>query len=264
MSSSAFAFDDEIIFHQHFDGVNNTQDFIPDYMPFYAYTYSANAGSVGIPRIVDGGKFSQYYFSAEDKRFSYNWNYLRYVNIPNIEAGDDYTIDFWIYIDFQQFGGSGYIMCNSANRISNPPNWAINHTPVHSQYEFVYWEPGAALYVNYLPNQWYHIAFVREGLTLKSYMNGVLDESVVSTSQAIDFSVLTIGDIFVSGNAFGNIAFGLDEFRITKGAKWTSNFTPYNAPYAYAPIQRRVIMQTDGKTHMKPDGELKLDWNRGE
>ena len=46
MCLPGFCLDRDIIFHQHFDGA--PQAFEPDWMPFFAYTYSANVQNYGI------------------------------------------------------------------------------------------------------------------------------------------------------------------------------------------------------------------------
>jgi hypothetical protein len=82
-------------------------------------------------------------------------------------------------------------------------------------------------------NRWYHIAMVRSGSTAYLFIDGVQDAIQTGVTGAINYD---------SGGAFGVGCTGLsvpyssgkylDEFRLSVGiARWTSNFTPPDAPY---------------------------------
>lgn len=78
-------------------------------------------------------------------------------------------------------------------------------------------------------NQWSHIAWVRSGTTLRCYVNGTQDDSAVTYSTAINAaaSTLTIGKN-VDGNYFDGY---IDEYRVTKAARYTASFTPPTAAF---------------------------------
>lgn len=80
-------------------------------------------------------------------------------------------------------------------------------------------------------NVWHHVAFVRDGTTLRLFLDGVSQATATFTG-AIDSitDTLDIGYDNSTGIRFfnGNI----DEVRITKGvARYTANFTPPASPF---------------------------------
>jgi hypothetical protein len=87
--------------------------------------------------------------------------------------------------------------------------------------------------------QWYHLAAVRSGDSLRMYVNGV------STSATSLTSAWTVGDssrVLQIGEQDGNNYMNgyLDEVRFTKGtALWTSNFTPPTRRNLSAPVVDR-------------------------
>lgn len=75
-------------------------------------------------------------------------------------------------------------------------------------------------------NTWYHIAISRSGNTLKAFVNG---NSIGSTTDSTSYTqqVLNIGQR--PSSAYALIGY-LDDFRITKAARYISNFTPPTSP----------------------------------
>lgn len=80
---------------------------------------------------------------------------------------------------------------------------------------------------------WYHVAIVRNSATLTCYLNGTAEATTynistysVNSSQA----PLLIGN---AGYSYATEGFNgwIDEFRISKVARWTSDFTPPIAEY---------------------------------
>jgi hypothetical protein len=73
-------------------------------------------------------------------------------------------------------------------------------------------------------NVWTHVAFVREGSSIKGYLNGSL---VVTASDSRTYSQITSVTIGGNNNNTQNFIGYIDDLRITKGlARYTSNFTP--------------------------------------
>jgi hypothetical protein len=80
---------------------------------------------------------------------------------------------------------------------------------------------------------WFHVAFVRTGNTLKLFVNGVQeggDNACSGTMTDGTGGGFAIGRL---GAAEGGVWNGwIDEFRISKGiARWTANFTPPTSAY---------------------------------
>jgi hypothetical protein len=72
---------------------------------------------------------------------------------------------------------------------------------------------------------WYHVAFVRSGSTITAYHNGVSAGSATWAS-TISGTTPTIGSYssyYINGH--------YDEFRISKTARYTGNFTPATTPF---------------------------------
>lgn len=82
---------------------------------------------------------------------------------------------------------------------------------------------------------WHHIAFVRDGNTLRLFIDGSADgtDDVTGVTANDAAAKFTIGRW---GEYAGNYYTGwIDEFRFSKGiARWTSNFTPPTS--AYSPV----------------------------
>jgi hypothetical protein len=84
-------------------------------------------------------------------------------------------------------------------------------------------------------NTWHHIALVRNGNTLTSYIDGVADGTkdvtgLTANSSVSNFSIGRMGMKDVADNYFDG---WIDEFRFSKGiARWTANFTPPTSAYA--------------------------------
>lgn len=80
-------------------------------------------------------------------------------------------------------------------------------------------------------NQWYHVAFVRQGTTCYLFVDGVMEGNIGGMNQDIPTGgVLSIGYFQTGVNAF--FTGFIDELRFTKGvARYTANFTPPTAAF---------------------------------
>ena len=76
-------------------------------------------------------------------------------------------------------------------------------------------------------NTWYHVALVRSGSTLSAYINGSLVGSSTYANNLSD-GTCCIGKIINGSIPFNGY---MDDFRITKFARYTANFTPPNAQF---------------------------------
>ena len=86
------------------------------------------------------------------------------------------------------------------------------------------------IYTGIAINTWYHVALVRNGSTMLSFLNGVLVNtqtiSITSKDAGATFNIGTNND---TGSYFNGY---IDEVRITKGiARYTSNFTPQTTAF---------------------------------
>ena len=89
-------------------------------------------------------------------------------------------------------------------------------------------------------NGWTHLAYVRKNGTVNMFINGVLQSAMTVTNNVnytAPFSVKLGG---VNGYGY-NVNAYYDQFRVTKAARYTSNFTPASTPYASQPPANGTI-----------------------
>ena len=86
------------------------------------------------------------------------------------------------------------------------------------------------IYTGIAINTWYHVALVRNGSNMLSFLNGVLANTLTISITSKDAgTTFNIGTNNNAGNYFNGY---IDEVRITKGiARYTSNFTVPSAPF---------------------------------
>ena len=111
-----------------------------------------------------------------------------------------------------------------------------------------------------LPGVWYHYAFLRDGSTLRLFVNGVQEDSdtavgAFNSSAELEIAALNAGDIGFAGC--------ISELRISKGiARWTSNFTPQTTPYEIDSYTKLLIHCEGDKSSSEHnvilDGSTKL------
>lgn len=152
-----------------------------------------------------------------------------YLSVPDSSDWDmaDFTIDFWVRLSstsvIQGFLGrlsttdSGWLNLYWNNTLARIE---ANVRGVNGSFS---WSPSA--------NTWYHLAFIRDGSTFKTYVDGIaLSGSITSASALAPAGAITFGraDNFQLNG-------WIDELRIVSGqAIWTSNFTPPTAEYTDA------------------------------
>ena len=162
--------------------------------------------------------------------FDGNADYLSLSTALSFAATDDFTVECWIYktaVDPSGytvlFYGAGGTQFNFDAVNIGSIGLAINNTTVVAS---------ASTGTSVTSNTWHHLAWTRQGTTVRAFVNGVLMGS--GTSNAA-FSLSEIG-------RFGQTPFGyemngyIDDIRITKGlARYTANFTPPAAAFPDAP-----------------------------
>lgn len=152
-----------------------------------------------------------------------------YISLPQSSDWDfgsgDFTIEFWAYL--LSHGGGGY---NHYFSIINQNTFGFK-----SYSDFYYLAANGSVQVSTsappVLNSWQHIALVRNGTSLKIFVNGV--ESGSSTISPETSYGSSSGSSYVGSGWSGEYLHGyIDEFRITKGiARYASNFTPANLAF---------------------------------
>jgi hypothetical protein len=150
------------------------------------------------------------------------------VNILPSVGTSDYSIECWVYLSNVSTGNfiftfgdykqpSGIVLyVNSSGRIGAFGNNALIVA-------------GTTQAVS--STTWTHLAWCRQGTTLRLFVNGVMD-GTASNSQDLSNALNQIGRGLYDTNPGGNFNGYIDDLRITKGvARYTSNFTPPTAPF---------------------------------
>lgn len=146
----------------------------------------------------------------------------------------DFTHDFWVYRP-TTWGGWNFVAGQENDNIAGACSAVDSTTTMRFGYRRsvsadVWFKSGVAVPAA----TWTHIAFVRASGVGYVFVDGVLDGS--SFAMTTDFAVQ--GDNIGFGSSLANsnnprlTGSYMDEIRISKVARWTSNFTPPTAPYA--------------------------------
>lgn len=161
-----------------------------------------------------------------EKSFYFNGSsYLYTIVDSNLDLGsEDFTIECWVY----QTVLSGYPRI--FDYTTNDFHLEINKLGQ------VYWKIGGVISTSSAAvsiNEWNHIALVRSGTMVTCYLNGTsICSGTVSGSLPITVGgKLAIG-YGLSEGATNYLKGYIDEFRISKVARWTANFTPPTEPYS--------------------------------
>jgi hypothetical protein len=83
-------------------------------------------------------------------------------------------------------------------------------------------------------NTWYHLAVVRNGATISIYINGTADSNTLNYGTATVFTSPTSVLIGAQSNSSGTRYYFdgyIDDFRISKMARYTGNFTAPTEPF---------------------------------
>jgi hypothetical protein len=145
--------------------------------------------------------------------------------LPFTFGTGDFTIETWIYIVTFQSGGLAAIWCNGGGAMGSFGFYILN-SKLRADYYF-----GAAFQGSSTLglNQWYHIAFAKQGNTFRWFLNGNIDHTSTPVPQNNTSNLCELGRIWQGA---GNQLIYIDDFRITKGvARYTAAFTPPTAPF---------------------------------
>lgn len=140
-----------------------------------------------------------------------------YISMPvnvGIQATENFTIEFWVY---STVGGTQQTFVSLGNGINiwkNTSNQLVVDDGSTGQ--------SAWTGVTISLNQWVHIAVVKNGSTTTGYINGAATGSHTFTPGSI--TTINIGR-FWTGSYYYFTGY-IDDLRITKYARYTTNFTP--------------------------------------
>lgn len=152
---------------------------------------------------------------------------------------DSFTIEAWVYLTAMP-ATNGY----------PGAAWVVGGGPVNSNYgmDIAIGSTDIIMSINYFPslqisaahgmstNQWYHVAWVRNGTAFAVYVDGV-EKGTATSSIAADPNLtgIAIGAAEPTGSTDGNFPGFIDDLRITKGvARYPASFTPPTAAFPHA------------------------------
>jgi hypothetical protein len=173
-------------------------------------------------------------FGAGSLDLSSNGQYVTYPDNSAFDLGsDDFTFEAWIY---ETVAARHFIFSQRDTSDSNNFSYQFqtrNDSP-NRRFEFSGYKAdgtfvNGAFALNPTINTWNHIALVRQGTELNCFLNGVSAPSPLNIgidsfrSVASNFSVGRRGTGSSSQDGFLGY---IDDFRFTKNAVYTSNFTP--------------------------------------
>lgn len=212
----------------HMDGSDGSTDFIDSSPSAHSIATSGDAQ-------LDT---SDKYFGSASGLFDGTGDIISMSDSTDFTFGsDDFTLDFWL----KRAGGFGVeaTIAGQSNTtvVSNSDASVWFRLTTANRVRGEAFVGGTYYYVQSTTafgngHAWAHIAFVRDGSTLRLFVNGT-EEDTTSIGTGV---VNDVNDIFAVGRAgnYTGAAYNgrVDEFRVTKGlARWTFNFTPPTSAY---------------------------------
>jgi hypothetical protein len=156
-------------------------------------------------------------------------DYLTISNSSLFNFPGDFTIEFWTYAN--QFGQQSGFTTYFSNDTLDRFQLAVYPTNANIQLYL-----NGSLFIQgslsaSIAGRWMHLAVVRSGTTVTIYEDGVSRASGTS-SYSVATTLLYIGRQAARSptDYAGNLDGYIDDFRITKGARYTASFTPPTAP----------------------------------
>ena len=234
--------DTDTVLLLHMNGVNNSIKFPEN--SFYPKVITRH-GSAKISTSQSKFGSSSGYFNGTNSYLSVPWS-----SEFNLSSGD-FTIEAWVY--FNSTPGGSII---ARDTYGSNFDWAINlgsnviSFPTNRTNSYL-----NVTVPTFNSHQWYHIAVVRYNGTNTIYLDGV---SYGSNNMSITCDEQTGPTIGCSGwNRTNNFFNGyIDELRISKVARYTSNFTPPTSEFSIIdisklpskPVTGQVIYATEDGT----------------
>jgi len=184
----------------HFDGVNGSTTFIDEvpktWSAFGTVSLSTTRSMFGPSSLSLGGSASDYINTSSGNTFN-----------------GDFTVECWVYPTANSvFANLLSLGDESANRLALSIDGGV------LKYDIFAGSLEPIIGGNVPLNQWTHIAYSRQGSSLRGFVGGVLVGTVNQGGTLGNANGMSIGQRF---NGW------VDEFRITKGvARYTNTFIP--------------------------------------
>jgi hypothetical protein len=233
-----------------FDGTNGATTTSDLSNSNHSVTFTGNA-QVSTTQSKFGGS-SCYFDGAGDYLSlagSSDWNY----------GTGDFTIEFWVYLASTS---RQTLMIPGTDTASHLSGVGIDYNSVGTN-KLGAWASSNGSSWNIInadgggngigsttvtQSAWHHIAFVRNGTSLKLYLDGAQEVSVTSSSSICNGSGTTLNfgrNAYLGGTFYMNGY--MDEIRITKGvARYTAAFTPPTTAYltSAGDVNKQIIINS--------------------
>jgi Concanavalin A-like lectin/glucanases superfamily/Putative Ig domain len=164
---------------------------------------------------VTQGTFSPYSQTGWSNYFDGAGDYLTVAGTAlDASTTTDYTVEFWMYAVKT---ATAQMIYEVGTGVTNDLQIYVNSAGVTFQAD-----GNASTAVSFLDNTWVHVACVKTGTTLTTYINGVgttVDTGVTFTSKTTAYIGMRAGTSLPFTGYLSNL-------RVTRAAVYTSNFTP--------------------------------------
>jgi len=165
-----------------------------------------------------------------------------YLSVPtkyNFTLGSgDFTLEFWFRLNTVNSGG---VDSNTPCLLTIGWSWGVygpllllqanSGITVYASTDGSTWAINSVVTTSALSaNTWYHYAMVRSGTSVKYYLNGVASATTSTLSGSL-MSTSTNTTIGASSTGAGNLNGYMQDIRVTKYARYTTNFTPPSSAF---------------------------------
>ena len=209
---SSDPFVNSIVCDLRFEGLNNGIVF-SDSGPLLL-----SVSRVGTTNVVTSTTQSKY--GSASGLFPNSNGYLS-VNHPNLALGTgNFTIEMWLFASISR-NGNGIFSLGTSNSL-----FTVILSTVSNSLRVA----GSPNLASIPLGTWFHVAYVREGLETnqaKLYLNGALINQAINNTNYLQ-TFYNIGVYFSSGFCWGG---NIDNFRVTKAARYLTNFNPETDTY---------------------------------
>lgn len=149
-----------------------------------------------------------------------------------ILGSGDLTLEFWVNLD-------------KYSQYTTPAHWSTSLTDDNTRGTYWHLTNGGSVFAAgssetfeaVALNQWHHMAMVKKGLDIYSFLDGMMTSHTTLVSD-MTLGYLIIGALRRKGEESSRMVGHISEIRVSTCARWTKPFTPQTVAYTqYMPAQ---------------------------
>lgn len=144
---------------------------------------------------------------------------------------ESWTLEYWLYPISNNLSNkhivSSWYQGQWSFMTSAGPNGMAPHMEVRDAEDVRAY--GGTCNYSWNLNQWNHIAYIKHGMTYTVYCNGRGTDYSIPYNRGREVSYFDIG--YKADSTRNESGYYIDEIRISKGARYTSDFTPPSSPF---------------------------------